>query len=207
MLGGDYLKKQCDEEIYEQYFNEHQSLQKMFNNSQYDPSGHIYLESYDKEEFMNNYFPDVSDNRENIHQYFMNIAHAVKTRSTCIKRKVGAIIVKNKKIISTGYNNPSTGLSNCNSKNCLLDNNHKCLRAIHSEVNAILQAPPDERIGATMYVTTQPCANCQLAILNSGIVRVIYDEEHTPKYNWFENTHVKCQSLHEVLHMPAYISI
>ena len=196
-----------NDETYNHYFNEHKFLKETFKDSKYDPHGHIYLESIDKEEFMNNYFPNSVDkqldNRENIHQYFMNIAHAVKTRSTCIKRKVGAIIVKNKKIISTGYNNPSTGLSNCNKDNCLLDNNHKCVRAIHSEVNAILQAPPDERIGATMYVTTQPCANCQLAILNSGITRVIYDEEHNPKFNWFENTHVQCNSLNEILAMKG----
>ena len=64
--------------------------------------------------------------RENIHSYFMRIAYTVASRSTCIKRKVGSVIVKDKKIISTGYNNPSVGLPNCTKETCILDKAGKC---------------------------------------------------------------------------------
>ena len=137
--------------------------------------------------------------RENIHSYFMRIAYTVASRSTCIKRKVGSIIVKDKKIISTGYNNPSVGLPNCTKETCVLDKAGKCVLGSHSEQNCILQASPEERKGATLYCTTQPCSKCQLIILNSGITHVIYDEEHPPEYDFFKNTHVKCQSLKEIL--------
>ena len=137
--------------------------------------------------------------RENIHQYFMNIAKVVASRSTCIKRKVGTLIVKDKKIIATGYNNPSIGLENCNPQNCMLNGLGKCIKCIHSELSALLQTNPEERKNAIMYVTTEPCFNCRLAILNSGINLVIYDESHTPEIDWFKNTHVTCKSLKEIL--------
>ena len=137
--------------------------------------------------------------RDNIHKYFMDIANVVKTRSTCIKRKVGAVIVKNRKIISTGYNNPSKGLPNCTKEKCMLDNNGKCMLALHAEQNAIIQASPEERENAIMYVTCQPCKNCQLAILNSGITKVIYEEEHTPEKDFLTGTHVQCYKLSDVL--------
>ena len=64
--------------------------------------------------------------RESLDEYFMKIAHIVASRSTCIKRKVGAVIVKDKHIVSTGYNNPSCGLDNCNTSNCQLNSEGKC---------------------------------------------------------------------------------
>ena len=126
----------------------------------------------------------------------MDIAETVATRSTCTKRQVGAIIVKDKKIVSTGYNNPSKGLSNCDVAECMLDESGKCLKAVHAEVNAIMQASPEERKDAIMYVTCQPCDKCQLAILNSGIKLVIYKEKHKPKINWTNNM---CISLEEAM--------
>ena len=136
--------------------------------------------------------------RQDIHTYFMDIAYTVATRSTCTKRKVGAIIVKNKKIVSTGYNNPSHGLPNCDESECRLDDNGKCLLAVHAEINAIMQASPEEREGATMYVTCQPYDKCQLAILNSSIAEVIYAEKHKPKLN-FLSRNVSCKSLSKTL--------
>lgn len=134
--------------------------------------------------------------RKDINEYFMDIAEKVSTRSTCVKRQVGAIIVKDKMIVSTGYNNPSKGLPNCDKSECMLDESGKCLKAVHAEVNAIMQASPEERKDAIMYVTCQPCDKCQLAILNSGIKLVIYKEEHIPKINWTNNM---CISLEEAM--------
>lgn len=134
--------------------------------------------------------------RKDINEYFMDIAEKVSTRSTCVKRQVGAIIVKDKMIVSTGYNNPSKGLPNCDESECMLDESGKCLKAVHAEVNAIMQASPEERKDAIMYVTCQPCDKCQLAILNSGIKLVIYKEKHTPKIDWTNNM---CISLEEAM--------
>lgn len=141
----------------------------------------------------------LTSERDNIHKYFMDIAHVVKNRSTCVKRKVGSVIVKDKRIISTGYNNPSVGLPNCTSETCVLNEIGKCALSMHSEQNAIIQASPKDREGATMYVTCQPCANCQLAILNSGITRVVYDERHEPKFNFLKGTHVKIYQLEDII--------
>lgn len=137
--------------------------------------------------------------RENIHQYFMNIAKVVASRSTCIKRHVGTIIVKNKKIISCGYNNPSVGLPNCTTDTCILDGLQKCTKATHSEINALLQATPQDRENATLYCTCYPCSKCQLAILNSGVTTVIYDEKHHSEIDFFKGTHVQCYSLEEII--------
>ena len=141
----------------------------------------------------------MSSEREHIHKYFMDIAYKVASRSTCIKRKVGAIIVKDKRIVSTGYNNPSCGLPNCTKETCILDTNGKCRMALHAECSAIIQAHPIDRQNAIMYITCQPCANCQLAILNSGVKAVIYDEEHTPKFDFLKQANIPYMQIDEAI--------
>lgn len=122
--------------------------------------------------------------RKHIHQYFMDIAYKIAERSTCIKRQVGAIIVKDMKIVSCGYNGISKGLVNCTEDTCILKPNGKCGKfPIHAEVNSCLFATPEERKNATMYITCQACSNCAAIIANSGITRVIYDQRHAPEYN------------------------
>lgn len=133
--------------------------------------------------------------RESLDEYFMKIAHIVASRSTCIKRKVGAVIVKDKHIVSTGYNNPSCGLDNCNTSNCQLNSEGKCIKAVHAEINALIQASPEEMKDATIYITCSPCSNCQLAIMNSGITRVVYDEYHQAKIDWIKGK-VLCEQIH-----------
>lgn len=122
--------------------------------------------------------------RKHIYQYFMDIAYTVAKRSTCIKRQVGAVIVKNMKIVSQGYNGVSHNRKNCTAESCRFLANGKCaIYPLHAENNAIMFATPEERAGATMFITCQACSNCASMISNSGIIRVIYDVPHTPQYD------------------------
>ena len=131
----------------------------------------------------------------------MNIAYKVSERSTCTKRKVGSVIVKNKKIISCGYNEPSSGLPNYTPETCVLDKNGKCIlgMAQHSEVNACLFADPKDREGATLFCTVQPCAACSSVIINSGIKRVIYDQVHPPQIDKLKEANIPSLQLLEAI--------
>lgn len=123
--------------------------------------------------------------RMNKIDYYMNIAFAVSLRSTCIRRKVGSIIVKDNRILSTGYNGSPHGMENCISDPNLCYRSkhnipsgkdlHLC-RANHSEVNAIMSAlkTGENLTGAAIYVTTSPCSNCAKMIIQSGITEVYY---------------------------------
>ncbi|NLF40668.1 deaminase [bacterium] len=109
--------------------------------------------------------------------YFMNIARAVATRSTCPRKYVGAVIVKDKNILSTGYNGSVRGMPHCTDIGCDLENDH-CVATVHAEANAIIQAARNGVgiNGADIYVTASPCWNCFKLIANSGIKRIFYGE-------------------------------
>lgn len=120
-------------------------------------------------------------------EYFMEIAEVVKTRSTCLRRQVGAIIVKDKQILSTGYNGAPTGLKHCEAIGCIREKlnipsgeRHELCRGLHAEQNAIIQASlHGAKIkGATIYTTTQPCVVCTKMIINAGIKRVVYKGDY-----------------------------
>jgi dCMP deaminase len=122
-----------------------------------------------------------SDGRPSWDQYFMSIAKLASTRSTCLRRKVGAVIVKDKHILSTGYNGAPRGLAHCLEIGCLREKlniksgtRHELCRAIHAEQNAVIQAAVSgvSIEGATMYCTTFPCVLCSKIIINSGIKRI-----------------------------------
>lgn len=110
-------------------------------------------------------------------QYFMNIATEVATRSTCSRKHVGAVIVRDKTILSTGYNGSVRGLPHCDDEDHMMEDGH-CVRTIHAEVNAIIQSAKNgTRIDqANIYVTASPCWSCFKAIANAGLTRVIYGE-------------------------------
>jgi dCMP deaminase len=110
-------------------------------------------------------------------KYFMDIARVVSSRSTCPRKSVGAVIVRNKTILSTGYNGSIRGMPHCTEVGCLMENGH-CTSTVHAESNAILQAARNGSTidGGTIYVTASPCWNCFKEIANSGILRVVYDE-------------------------------
>jgi dCMP deaminase len=109
--------------------------------------------------------------------YFMNIAREVSTRSTCDRKHVGAVIVRDKTILSTGYNGSIRGLPHCDDVGHMMENDH-CVATIHAEANAILQAARNGvRIqDATIYTTASPCWPCFKLIANSGLTRIAYRE-------------------------------
>ncbi len=120
-------------------------------------------------------------------EYFMNIAQVVASRSNCMKRKVAAIIVKDRRIISTGYNGTPKGAKNCNEGGCPRCNNmaksgtalEECL-CCHGEENAITQAAyhGTSLKGSTLYTTFAPCLLCTKMIINSGISEVVYNQDY-----------------------------
>lgn len=120
-------------------------------------------------------------------EYFMSIVELVKDRSTCLRRKVGAVIVKDKRILTSGYNGSPVGCKHCEEVGCLRQQlnvpsgeRHELCRASHAEQNAIVQAAMHgiPINGGTIYVTTQPCVICSKLIINSGIKRVVYKGEY-----------------------------
>ncbi len=115
--------------------------------------------------------------------YFMDIATLVAKRSTCLRRSVGAVIVKDKRILSTGYNGAPSGLKHCLDIGCLREQlsipsgeRHELCRGIHAEQNAIIQAAFHgvSIKGATLFCTNQPCSICTKMIINAGIKKVYY---------------------------------
>jgi dCMP deaminase len=118
-----------------------------------------------------------TDSRVSWHEYFMNIAKQVATRATCDRKHVGAVIVRDKTILSTGYNGSIRGLPHCSEVGHMIEDGH-CVRTVHAEANAICQAARNGvRIeGADIYTTASPCWNCFRLIANSGIKRIYYGE-------------------------------
>ena len=110
-------------------------------------------------------------------EYFMNIATEVSSRATCDRKHVGAVIVRDKSILATGYNGSVRGLGHCDDEGHLMEEGH-CVRTVHAEANAIVQAARNGmRIeGASIYVTASPCWGCFRLIANAGIVRIVFGE-------------------------------
>jgi dCMP deaminase len=110
-------------------------------------------------------------------EYFMSIAQVVATRSTCPRKFVGAVIVKNRTILSTGYNGSIRGMPHCSDVGHMMEDDH-CVATIHAEANAIIQAAKNGVVidGATLYVTASPCWGCFKHSANAGIVRICYGE-------------------------------
>ncbi len=117
--------------------------------------------------------------------YFMEMAEVARKRSTCLRRAVGAIIVKDHRILATGYNGVPSGIEHCSSRGCLRDElgvpsgeRHDLCRGIHAEQNAIVQAAylGVSIADATLYCTNQPCILCAKMIINAGIRRIVIKE-------------------------------
>lgn len=126
------------------------------------------------------------DSRPSWDEYFMEMAELAATRSTCLRRHVGAVIVQDKHVIATGYNGAPRGIPHCGEKGgCMREmkgipsgERHELCRALHAEQNAIIQAATLAQSieGATMYVTNQPCIICAKMIINAGISRIVVKE-------------------------------
>jgi len=127
--------------------------------------------------------PTQPDRRPAWNDYFMEIAALVAKRSTCLRRAVGAIIVKDKRILATGYNGAPSGIAHCAEVGCLREamqiasgERHELCRGIHAEQNAIIQAAyhgvPIQ--GASLYCTNLPCSICTKMLINAGIKKIYY---------------------------------
>ena len=110
-------------------------------------------------------------------EYFMNIAKEVATRSTCDRKHVGALIVRNKTILSTGYNGSIRGIPHCDEVGHMMENEH-CVATIHAETNAVLQAAKNGVMvdKGEIYITASPCWPCFKMLANAGIKKIYYGE-------------------------------
>jgi dCMP deaminase len=120
-------------------------------------------------------------------EYFMSIAEQVSGRSTCLRRATGAVLVKDKRILATGYNGVPKGLAHCEEVGCLREqrnipsgSHHELCRGIHAEQNAVIQAAKHgiAMDGATAYCTHQPCSLCAKILLNAGVVDIVYRDPY-----------------------------
>jgi dCMP deaminase len=111
------------------------------------------------------------------HEYFMQMARHVGSRATCDRKHVGAVIVRDKTVLSTGYNGSIRGYDHCDDVGHLMENDH-CVGTVHAEANAIIQAAKNGVAidGAELYTTASPCWSCFKLIANAGIKRVYYGE-------------------------------
>jgi dCMP deaminase len=129
----------------------------------------------------------VSD-RPTWHQYFLTITRNVAERSTCTRAKVGAVIVRDKNILATGYNGAPAGMPHCLDVGCLVytsktpsgEVEENCFRTIHAEINAIAQAAKNGASirDADIYITHTPCIHCVKVLINTGIRRIFYEREY-----------------------------
>jgi len=120
-------------------------------------------------------------------QYFMEIAQVVASRSTCLRRRVGAVLVKDKRILTSGYNGAPAGLLHCQETGCLREQlkvpsgeRHELCRGLHAEQNAVIQAAVHGVVikDAVCYVTNQPCLVCAKILINAGVAQVIYQGDY-----------------------------
>jgi dCMP deaminase len=125
--------------------------------------------------------------RPTYEEYFMEMAYLAASRSTCLRRNVGAVLVKDKHLLSTGYNGPPKGLKHCDETGCLRSNlgipsgeRHEICRGLHAEQNAIIQAAVFgvSIKGSILYVTNTPCVVCAKMLINAGVKEIVYDGEY-----------------------------
>ena len=126
--------------------------------------------------------------RPSWHQHFLTITRNVAERSTCTRAKVGAVIVRDKNILATGYNGAPAGMPHCIDAGCLVytsrtptgEVEENCFRTIHAEINAIAQAAKNGASirDADIYITHTPCIHCVKVLINTGIRRIFYEREY-----------------------------
>ncbi|MDD5613506.1 MAG: cytidine/deoxycytidylate deaminase family protein [Candidatus Omnitrophica bacterium] len=128
------------------------------------------------------------NNRPDWDTYFMNISRMVSSRATCLRRKVGALLVKERRILATGYNGTPSGITHCQETGCLRESmsipsgqRHELCRGLHAEQNALLQAALHgvSVQGGTLYCTNQPCVICAKMLINAGIKEIVIEDDYT----------------------------
>jgi dCMP deaminase len=129
----------------------------------------------------------MSSNRPTYDEYFMKMAYLAASRSTCLRRKVGAVLVKDKHVLSTGYNGPPKGMKHCDETGCIREQlnvpsgeRHEICRGLHAEQNAIIQASVFgvSIKDASIYVTNTPCIVCAKMLINAGCKEIIYHGDY-----------------------------
>ena len=130
-------------------------------------------------------------NRPSWNEYFMEMAELAAKRSTCLRRKVGAVLVKDKRILATGYNGAPKKLPHCEETGCLREEKnvpsgerHEICRGIHAEQNLIAQSAIHgvKTDGATVYCTNQPCSICTKLLINAGIEKIYYKNPYNDEF-------------------------
>jgi dCMP deaminase len=125
--------------------------------------------------------------RPSYDEYFMELAKVISKRSTCLRRRVGAVIVKEDRILATGYNGPPRGITHCSKVGCFRSEKsipsgekEELCRAVHAEQNAIIQAAlfGINMKDAILYITHRPCLTCTKLLISAGIQKIIYDKEY-----------------------------
>lgn len=128
--------------------------------------------------------------RKSWDHYFMDMAYMAATRATCPRRHVGAVLVKDKKVLGTAYNGSPAGAPDCYEAGCMITENYeeengqmqkkeRCVRTIHAEQNLLLFTDRENRYGATVFVTDQPCWTCTNMLANSGITEIVFHRPYT----------------------------
>lgn len=129
----------------------------------------------------------MENNRPSWDEYFMDMAELARRRTSCLRRGVGAVIVKDNRVVATGYNGTPKGITHCDKAGCLRaqlnipsGQRHELCRGLHAEQNAIIQAACTGASieGASLYCTTQPCVICTKMIINAGIKRIVIKESY-----------------------------
>ena len=131
--------------------------------------------------------PSRLDNRPSWDEYFLKITRQVSERSTCLRRKIGAVLIRDKRILATGYNGAPSGIRHCYEVGCLREEKgiasgerHELCRGLHAEQNAIIQAAMHgvAIVGASIYCTHQPCSLCAKMLINAGIREIFFEEAY-----------------------------
>jgi dCMP deaminase len=140
--------------------------------------------------------------------YFMELCLLVSRRSTCLRRSVGSVLVKDKRILATGYNGAPSGLAHCLDVGCLREKlkvpsgeRHELCRGLHAEQNAFIQASLHgiSVKGATLYVTNQPCIICAKMLINAGISEIVIADGYPDKMamDFLKEAKIKLRTLHK----------
>lgn len=123
----------------------------------------------------------MSDERVPWDAYFMNIAHEVSSRATCCRKKVGAVFVRDRNILCTGYNGSPISQPHCTDEGvgCEMEDGH-CVRTVHAEINAVAQAAKNgvSIAGSTIYTTASPCYPCSKVLVNAGVKKIVFGEQY-----------------------------
>ncbi len=148
------------------------------------------------------------NSRPNWDEYFLSIAKLVSKRSTCLRRKVGALLVKDKRILATGYNGAPSGIKHCEERGCLREKlkvpsgeRHELCYGLHAEQNAFLQAALHgiSVEGAKIYATTQPCIICAKMFINAGVKEIVIAGRYPDKMarDFLKEAHIKIRVVKE----------